>query len=432
MGTISRRHFTMLAAGAAAGALHPKRAATQPGPNDRIRLGVVGCGMRGSGDMAELLQHPEVECVVVCDIDDAHLAKAVKNIQAQRGNTPETVKDFRRVMDRQDVDAVLVATPDHWHALPTILACQSGKDVYVEKPFARTIEEGRAIVQAAQEHRRIVQMGTQWRSGAHYAEAVEYFKSGKLGTLRCVRACSFKDFDITPAVDGPVPEGVDYEMWLGPAPQRPFNPNRFHRNFRWFWDYAGGLMTDIGVHVINLCQWTTGLESPRRISAMGGMRRLADTGIEWPDTQTVIYEFPNYTLTWEHQLRGSIGPNGRSEGAWFSGTNGTLYIGGGGWEVYADSYGNGLPEEKHEASDDPRVPHVQNFLDCIKSRRQTVSNPEVAHHVTGIAHLGNIAQRVGREILWDGHREHIENDPEADNLVAANYREPWKLPHPRG
>lgn len=435
MKSITRREFSRtVAAGVAASsvALQIKTAKAEPGPNDRIRLGAIGYGGRGTGDLAEFLNNPEVECVAVCDVDEAHLAKAAAHVEQQGGNRPDAVKDFRRIVERNDIDAVLVATPDHWHALPTIYACQTGKDVYVEKPLARTIVEGRAIVEATREHKRVVQMGTQWRSGQHYQDAVAYIHAGKLGSLRSVRGWSYKTWDIKAEPDGPVPEGVDYDLWLGPCPERPFNPNRFHGNFRWYWDYAGGLMTDLGVHVINLCQWATGLETPSRISSMGGVR-LLDGIIETPDTQTAIYEFPTYTLTWEHQLQGTIGPHVGQSGACFSGANGSLIISQSGWEIIPDRAASGAIEpEKHEAGPDGRPAHVRNFLDCMASRALPVSSPEVGHHVTALAHLGSIACRVGTEVIWDAKTERILNSPAADAFVGAPYRAPWTLPYSRG
>jgi predicted dehydrogenase len=218
---------------------------------EKIRVGLIGCGGISRADLTAFLSYPEVECPVVCDVDDAQLAKGIALVEKLRGRHPDTVKDFRRVIERKDVDVVLVCTPDHWHALPTVLACQEGKDVYVEKPLATTVAEGRAMVEAARRHGRVVQMGTQWRSGPHYQEAIEFVQSGKLGKIRQVRAWAYLDWvgGIGNPPDRDPPAGVDYDFWLGPAPLRPFNPNRFHFNFRWFWDYAGGLMTDWGVHL---------------------------------------------------------------------------------------------------------------------------------------------------------------------------------------
>ncbi|MBX3180665.1 MAG: Gfo/Idh/MocA family oxidoreductase [Candidatus Hydrogenedentes bacterium] len=434
MKSITRRQFHRnVAAGVAASsvALQIRSARAEVGPNDRIRIGAIGYGARGTGNLAEFLKDPRVECPIICDVDASHREKAVKHVSEQGGNTPEAVADFRRVIERNDLDAIVVSTPDHWHALPTVYACQTGKDVYVEKPLARTIDEGRAIVEAARDHKRVVQMGTQWRSQPHYIDAVAYIQSGKLGPIRSIRGWSYKSWPITPVADGPVPEGVDYDLWLGPAPERPFNANRFHRDFRWYWDYAGGLMTDLGVHVINLCQWATGLETPSRITSMGGLRVL-DGVIETPDTQVALYEFPTYVLTWEHQLHGTVSPHTGQSGACFSGANGSLVVHQGGWEVIPDRAADGAIEsEKHQAGPDGRPAHVRNFLDCMASREQPVSNPEVGHHVTALAHLGSIALRAGCEVRWDTAAERISSNDAADALVGEPYRKPWSLPYAR-
>ncbi|HQE84653.1 MAG TPA: Gfo/Idh/MocA family oxidoreductase, partial [Candidatus Hydrogenedentes bacterium] len=229
-------------------------------PSEKIRLGLIGCGGIGRVDLRTFFINPEVECPIICDVDDAQSAEAAKIVEGMRGNKPDIVKDFRRVIDRNDIDAVLVATPDHWHALPTVYACQAGKDVYVEKPLGQNIQEGRAMLTACRENKRVVQMGTHWRSGDHFRDAVEFVQSGKLGRIRLVRAWAYLDWvgGIGNPADCEPPATVDYDFWLGPAPKRPFNPNRFHFNFRWFWDYAGGLMTDWGVHLLNICLWAMG------------------------------------------------------------------------------------------------------------------------------------------------------------------------------
>jgi predicted dehydrogenase len=384
----------------------------------------------GRGDLDTFFLNAEVDCAVICDVDDAMIAKGVSGVERKRGKAPDTVKDFRRVLDRKDVDAVIVATPDHWHSLPTVMACQAGKDVYVEKPLATSIAEGRAMLEAAKKHNRVVQMGTQWRSGEHWARAVEFVQSGKLGKVGTARGWAYHDWlgSIGNPPDGEPPPGVDYDMWLGPAPKRPFNPNRFHFNFRWFWDYAGGLMTDWGVHLINIMLWAMGPELPKSIMSSGGKYVLTDNS-ETPDTQTTVYEFPSYTLIWEHKVGIGVGLNGRPWGISFSGTEGTLILDDQGWEIVPEPKKKSLEAQKYAGSPDARPAHVRNFLDCVKSRRQPVENLEVGHHVSTVAHLGNIALRSGRNITWDNQKERIPGDKQADRLVGVTYRKPWKLPY---
>ncbi|MDX9974475.1 MAG: Gfo/Idh/MocA family oxidoreductase [FCB group bacterium] len=438
MSRLTRRSFlaasaSSLAAPALAGVLAQARTASaQVAPSEKVRVGLIGCGGIGLVDMKTFFLNAEVDCPVVCDIDDSHIASAVSLVEAERGHKPDTVKDFRQVIDRKDVDVVLVCTPDHWHALPTVYACQAGKDVYTEKPLGQCIEEGRAMREAMRENKRVVQMGTQWRSGTHFRDAVEFIQSGKIGKVRQVRAWAYLDWlgGLEAQPDGEPPAGVDYDMWLGPAPLRPFNPNRFHFNFRWFWDYAGGLMTDWGVHLLNVCLWAMGPEFPKNVYSAGGKRILADN-TETPDTQVAVYDFPSYTLIWEHQVQGGVGIGGRPHGASFSGSEGTVIIHDAGWEVIPEPKKNSVEAAKHDAGVDARPAHVRNFLDCVKSRQAPVENLDLGFHVSTVAALGNIALRSGSLVTWDAIEERGCGTPEAQKLAMTNYRAPWTLPYSR-
>jgi predicted dehydrogenase len=426
----SRRVFLGKSAAAFAG-LAAGRAA---GANDRIRVGWIGCGGIGKVDIKTFLDNPEVDCVVLCDVDDNQLASGLAHIERLRGMRPEAVKDFRRVVERKDVDVCLVATPDHWHALPTIYACQEGKDVYVEKPLATSIAEGRAMVEAAKRHQRVVQMGTQWRSGDHYREAIETVQAGRLGKIRLIRAWAYLDWvgGIGHPPDGEPPAGVDYDMWLGPAPKRPFNKNRFHFNFRWFWDYAGGLMTDWAVHLLNLALWAMGPAPPVTVTSSGG-KFVVDDNSETPDTQMAVYDFPTHTLIWEHLMVGGVGPGNRPHGLSFTGTEATLIVDGDGWEVIPEPRKKKLrtfkrPVDPNDRGADGRPAHVRNFLDCTRSRQQPVTNLEVGHFVSTVAHLGNIALQSGSKIKWQPGEERVEGLPETNMFITRAYRKPWALP----
>ncbi len=435
MTPLNRREFiTASALGMAAvpTLLSTARAQTAPPPSEKLRVGLIGCGGISEADLSCFLLHPEVDVPIICDVDANRMPDRARLVEAKRGKAPEMVGDFRRVIDRKDVDVVLVCTPDHWHALPAIYACEAGKDVYVEKPLGKTIDEGRAMLEAAKKHGRVVQMGTQWRSGEHYRDAVEYVQSGKLGKVRMVRAWAYLDWlgGTGNPPDSEPPAGVDYDLWLGPAPLRPFNPNRFHFNFRWYYDYAGGLMTDWGVHLLNVCLWAMGPEPPLRVSSMGG-KRVTDDNTETPDTQVTLYDFPNYSLIFEHQTLGGIGPGNRPHGMLFSGSEGTLIVDEGGWEVTPEPKKKSIEAVKAPAGKDARPAHVANFLDCVKTRENPVENLEVGHYVSNIAHLGNLAFRSGAEVHWDVEKEVVIGNPAADALVAADYRAPWKLTHGR-
>ena len=324
-----------------------------------------------------------------CDADDSRIAKTAARLESLRGKKPAAVKDFRRVVDQKDIDVCPVCTPDHWHALPTIAACQAGKDVYVEKPLATSIDDGRVIRDIAREHARVVQMGTHWRSGQHCREAVGMVQSGKLGKIRQVRCWADLDWvtDCGAPADEPVPAGVDYDMWLGPAAQRPFNKNRFHFNFRWFWDYAGGLMTDWGVHLINIALWAMGPEWPKSVVSSGGKYVLKDN-TETPDTQITVYDFPSYTLIWEHQVQCGLGPDRREHGVAFTGTDATLIVDTGGWELIAEpKKRTSVVELKGKALVDEKVraDRAGNFLECVRSRQEPVENADIGHP-RGILH----------------------------------------------
>ncbi len=423
----SRRAFLggSLAAGVAAAGAQPAA------PSDRVRIGMVGCGGISVADSNAFLAHNDTEIAAVCDVDDAMIANTVARLEKLGRKKPDTVKDFRRITDRKDIDVVLVCTPDHWHALPTIAACKSGKDVYVEKPLATSVAEGRVMRDAAREHSRICQMGTHWRSGEHFREAVELVRGGKIGKVRQVRCWAYLDWvrDIGNPPDGPVPPGVDYNMWLGPAPERPFNKNRFHFNFRWFWDYAGGLMTDWGVHLLNVALWAMGPEWPKSVISSGGKYALQDNS-ETPDTQITVYDFPSYTLIWEHQVQCGLGPDRREHGMMFTGADATLIVDTGGWEIIPEpqkQYTVAAVKRRAKTDETMRAAHARNFLDCVKSRQAPVENLEIGHHVSTVAHLGNLALRSRNRIEWDSAAERVTNNDAANALVTRPYRAPWKL-----
>jgi predicted dehydrogenase len=445
----SRRAFLKETMGAGAGAASLLAGASSAasatrvlGTNDRIRVGLIGCGGMGRSNLRDFVKTPGVECVALCDVDDAQVAKTQKEILGADGVGQKAeleTRDFRRVLDRKDVDAVIVGTPDHWHAIPTILACQAGKDVYVEKPLSVCIAEGRAMVQAARKHNRVVQMGTHQRSATHYTDAVDYVKGGKLGRIRLVRAWAYLDWkgETPVAPDEPVPGGVDYDLWLGPAAARPFNKNRFHFTFRWYWDYSGGLMTDWGAHMIDIANWAMGIKAPSSAVSFGGKYGYPNDAMETPDTQQVVWAYPTFSMIWEHAIGIGRGPEGREHGVAFVGEYGTLVVDRGGWEVYAETdridkrireYKKaGLPRQG-SGNEDYHLKHVRNFLDCMRSRERPRADVEIGHDSMIACHLGNMAQRLGRMVRWDPDKEAVVGDAEAQKMVSRPYRTPWTLP----
>jgi predicted dehydrogenase len=448
MAKLTRREFlgrsaaASLSASALAGGLAPIAGAAQASrkgiaPSDRLRVALIGSGGQGQADFSAFLRIPEVDPVAAADVDDARIAEGIKLASAARGKSIDGTRDFRRILERKDVDAVIVGTPDHWHALATILACQAGKDVYVEKPLATSIEEGRAMVAAARRYGRVVQVGTQQRSAKHFGDAVALVQSGKLGRIRMARAWAYLDWKTAlgrPA-DCPVPSGVDYDMWLGPAPRRPFNPMRFHHNFRWFWDYSGGLATDWGAHMIDVVMWAM-REEPKGAMAVGGNYGFPDDIRETPDTQQSVIEFPSFSLVWEHMIGCGVGPWQREHGCEFHGENGILIVDRGGWEVYSETDQVKQPQRafrmmampRQGSSGDYHAAHIRDFVDAVKTRKPPVAEVEIGHKSVTACHLGNIAVRLKRYVAWDAANERIPGDAEAQALVGRTYRPPWALP----
>lgn len=433
----SRRDFlyqsTQLAAGMSLTAVLPASANQAIAPSDTIRVGLIGVNSMGWADLMSMLKNPEAVCVALCDVDSNVLKKRADELEKKTGKRVSLYADFRKLIDDKTVDAVIIGTPDHWHCLPTVYACQAGKDVYVEKPLANSIEECNLIVAAAKRYNRIVQVGQWQRSGEHWKAALDYVRSGKIGTVRSVKTWAFmgygKEFPARP--NEPVPAGVDYDMWLGPAPNRPFNRNRFHGSFRYFWDYAGGLMTDWGAHMIDVALWGMNVTAPRSVVAIGGKFGFPDHDGDTPDTMHVVYEYGTFSVLWEQSLGTVRGPYDRDHGVAFIGNAGTVVIDRSKWEV--------LPEIEQGRYLVPAMPiqrgngqdldsHTRNFLNCIKSRQQPNCPAEVGRNVALHAHLGNIAYRTGHKVSWDAEKGEIVGDASAQTLTRAHYREPWVLP----
>ncbi|MGH9340106.1 MAG: Gfo/Idh/MocA family protein [Acidobacteriota bacterium] len=436
MKKINRRTFTTLTAGALA-APSILANSSQVSPNDKIHVALIGCGGMGRSNLRDFLRLDEVECLAVADVDEKRIAGGTRLVEERRGKKPDGYRDFRQIIDRNDIDVVIVGTPDHWHALPTIYACQSGKDVYVEKPLATSIEEGRAMVDAARKHKRVVQVGTQQRSARHFADAVDFVQSGQLGKIRLVRSWAYIDWKggLGNPPDQEAPSHVDYDFWLGPAPKRPFNPARFHFTFRWFWDYSGGLMTDWGAHMVDVAMWAM-KEEPVGAMATGGNYAYPGDAIETPDTQQSIVEFPSFSMVWEHMIGCGQGPWQREHGVEFHGQNGILVVDRGGWEVHSETDRIDRPARIYRMTPVPRqggsqdfhFTHVENFIDCVKSRQNPVADMEIGHKSVIACHLGNIAARLRRYVKWDAENEKIPGDAEAQSLVGREYRKPWVLP----
>jgi len=435
MSPITRRDFlasSALAAGTLGTLVHEEASADdakaapaekRAGANDTIRLGFIGVGGMGSGLLNIFKGMPDVSVAALCDVYEPHLLKA----KAAAGGMPDTYGDFRRILDRKDIDAVVVATPDHWHAIPTILACQAGKDVYCEKPLAYRIGEGRAMVNAANKHKRVTQMGNLIHAGDNYRRVVEIVQSGALGKIAKTRVWMAADRQgLGSPPDGPPPAGLDYDFWLGPAPKRPFNPNRFTFNWRYYWDYAGGILCDFVCHIVDLVHWAMDVEAPETIVATGGRYALQDNA-ETPDTLEVLYHYAKgFDMVWSEVDFSTHGLENRGQGIMFQGTNATLVAEYGSFRIYEEK---GRKIEIPPKSIPSSVGHHREWLNAIKTRGATSCHFEYGHRLSTVGHLGNISLWTGEKLRWDAVQEKVINHTEANRyLLREEYRSPWQLP----
>lgn len=447
----SRRGF--LAAGAAATAATALPAASYAricGANERIGIGFIGYGLIGKRHVLDFHEQPDVNMVAV---SDAHRGR-IDEAKGLVGGDMRGYRDFRKLLDDSDIDAVCIATPDHWHALMSMLACAAGKDVYVEKPLTLFVREGRWMLDVAEKNKSVVQVGTQQRSGSHYQRARDLIQKGHLGKVMSVQMSAARNvmpgFGNPP--DGPPPPELDYDMWLGPAPERPYNPNRSIYHFRWFWDYSGGQMTNLGQHSLDIVDWILDMSDLRSVGSSGGRFCLTDNG-ETPDTMDANLKFDTWTASWSHREASEGRENPSLE---FYGTHGSLSINRRGFRIVADrdmppanaiphfagAHPVGGPEpvpvdkERRQLRTEPIVDqtgdgrqqfkdHVRNFLECVKSRRTPISDLESGHRVATACHLANISLRLGRRIEWDAANESVHDDAEANSMLRRPYRAPW-------
>lgn len=413
------------------------------GANDTINVGLIGCkGMGWSNLKSQLTNNPEVRCIALADVDQSVLDERTNDVEKLKGNRPKQFKDYRRMLEMKEIDAVIIGTPDHWHCLMFCDALSADKHVYCEKPLANSIEECNVMMAAAKRYPKIVQIGQWQRSGKHYQQAHQYLKSGKLGNIRLVKCWAYQGWmqPVNVKPDASVPAGVDYDMWLGPAPQRPFNPNRFHFNFRWYWDYAGGLMTDWGVHEIDIALYFMGVQAPKSVIASGGKLAYPDDASETPDTLQAVFEYENFNMLWEHATGIDNGPYGKSEGIAFIGNHGTLVVNREGWGVIPETQRNSegilnyeienMPEQRKPNSADYLAEHGKNFVAAIKKNDASIlaCGIETGAVAAINAHMGNVAFKTGRKVYWDASTGKFKNDAEANKLIKTNYQNGWKLP----
>jgi len=437
---VSRRAFIRTStASLAAASLIGTRAL---GANEKIVVGFMGCGGRGTGVAMEIVPRADVEIAWVCDADASRAANAAAAIERKTGRRPKTTQDFRQILDDGSVHALFNMTPDHWHALPTVLGCQAGKDVYVEKPASHNIWEGRQMTRAARKHNRIVQVGLQNRSAPYVLAAADYIRSGKLGRVHFIRVLNMKTRGPIPKrPDTEPPKTLDYDRWLGPAPARPYNPNRCHGGWYWYWDYSGGDIVCDGVHQMDIARLLIGRTTPKSVVATGG-RYFFDDDPDTPDTQAVLYDYGDLTMQFDLTLwtpyMKKIAFEIRMSDTLFPdwmfcatrievyGSKGLMMLGrhGGGWHVYGPD--TKLVEKLKGKF--PAVPHYENFFECIKSRKRPNGDIEEGHLSAVLCHMGNISLRVGgRRLQYDGEKELFVGDDEANALTKRVGREPYRL-----
>jgi predicted dehydrogenase len=422
------------------------------GANERVGIGVIGFGLIGRIHTRSFQSLPNAQVVAMSDVYEPRLKAAGEMV----GSRARLYRDFRRLLEDKNVDAVVVATPDHWHALMTMMACAAGKDVYVEKPLTLFVREGRWMNNAARKFKRIVQVGTQQRSASHYQKARALIRGGQIGDLVSVQCNFFRN--VSPGFgnppDEPAPRELDYDMWLGPAPHRAYNPNRAIYHFRWFWDYSGGQMTNLGAHSLDIVHWCVDMKGPSAITSVGGRFFLKDN-CEVPDIQDTIIEYPGFQAVCQFRECAAGAATAGMGSLTFHGNKGSMILGRDGFEIVPDKKEKPVnvvariigghpiggpqpePEEGNEkfrteplkdTSGDAKaqyVDHARNFLECIKSRKQPNSDLESGHRVATVCHLANISLKLGRKIRWNAEKEEVIGDKEAAAMLVRPYRKPW-------
>ncbi len=404
-------------------------------PSDQLNIGVIGINGMGWSDLTAALKVPGVNLVALCDSDKNVMDKRLGDLSKLNVDAAKISKydDYRQLLDRKDIDAVIIGTPDHWHALMMTDACQAGKDVYVEKPVGNSIAECRAMVNAQQKYNKVVQAGQWQRSQQHFKDAVDFVQSGQLGNIRTVKVWCYQGWmkpgPVVP--DSAPPAGADYAKWLGPAPTRPFNSSRYHFNFRWFWDYAGGLMTDWGVHLIDYGLLGMKAAVPKSVSALGGRFAYPDLYEETPDTLTTLYEFDGFNMVWDSAMGIDNGSYDRDHGIAYIGNNGTLILNRGGWEVIEEKQGkNKVSKPFVKSSDNGLNKHMVNFVDVVKSRKMEDLNCPIqaGSHVATVCQMGNIAFKSGKKLEWDKAKNQFTDNEVNKKYFAKEYHNGYKFP----
>jgi len=431
------RRTALSTAGISMAGIIPSRAWSEKiAPSDTLNVALIGCRNMGFGILQHHLSNPGVNCVAMCDIDENVLNEKAGEIKKKFNQSPSLYKDFRKMLEQKDIDAVIIGTPDHWHCLMTVYALQAGKDIYVEKPMANSISECNIMVKAAKHYDRIVQIGQQQRSSFIFQKAMELIKAGKIGKLRRVNIWANFEYGVGEKIvpDEPVPAGVDFDMWLGPAPHRSFNITRFHGSWRMFWDYGGGLMSDWGVHLIDMGLWAKDIVNPpEKVLVYAANTFHEPRSRETFDSMSVIYPKDDFVINWDMTAGVQHGPYDSPYGLAFIGDLATLVADRSKLIVYPewdDQAKKSMTEEyKFTEGKESHGEHVRNFIDCIKTRRTPFCPPETGRAAALHVHIPNIAARVGEPMLiWDDINARFTNSEKANQLITPTYRQPWTLP----
>ncbi len=404
-------------------------------PSDQVNIGAIGINGMGWADLRSAMKIPGVNLVALCDIDKNVLDKRLNELTKANVDTSKikVYGDYRKLLENKDVDAVIIGTPDHWHCLIMVEACMAGKDVYVEKPVGNSIVECRMMLAAQQKYKRAVQVGQWQRSQQHFQDAIDFVHSGQLGNIRTAKVWCYQGWMRPDPVvpDTAPPPGVDYKMWLGPAPTRPFNASRFHFNFRWFWDYAGGLMTDWGVHLLDYALYGMKADVPKTVVALGGKFAYPELAQETPDTLTALYEFEKFNLVWDHAMGIDNGQYGRDHGIAFVGNNATLVLDRGGWEVMEEKNSkNKVSKPKVTPTDNGLDKHMINFISVVRSRKldELHASVQVGLDVATVAQMGNIAYRTGKRVAWNKAAGKFTDEKVNEEYLAKPYFNGYKIP----
>ncbi len=423
----NRRYFLATSMAGLAASASSKRLPASA--NEKVRIGVIGARGRGADLVSIFTKNEGFEIPVLCDVDSRVFSKAQNHLEKANRPAAKIESDFRKILDDKSIDAIVVATPDHWHALMAVMGCQAGKHVYCEKPVSHNLVEGRRIVEASRKYNRVVQCGIQRRSSTSVKEAVDLVRSGVVGKVGMARAWIHQ---IRPNIGhgkpGEVPKGVDFAMWQGPAPDRPFMENRFHYNWHWFWNWGTGEIGNNGIHGVDVARWGLAVEGPTQVTSGGG-KFVFDDDQEVPDTQIVTWEFPEKcVIQWEHRMWSKHPTEGSGFGIAWYGDKGTMVIGDKGWKIEdLDPKAPALAKSEGP-SKDGMTAHVQNFLDCIKSGQRPNADIEIGHLSTRLCHLGNIAHRTGRKLTFDRASETFPGDPAANALLSREYSSRFAMP----